>query len=453
MQPNRADSLDSVDPGWAWSPYVPTDDRPWDALQASHLLRRAGFGPNWSQLQEALSAGPQTTVASLLAGGELTKTFYRDSRQMLEPLLATGNMANLPAWWLHTMLHSPHPLLEKMTLFWHGHFATSAAKVNSVHLMADQNRLLRRHALGSFRSLLTESARDPAMLIWLDSATNHKTRPNENYAREVMELFCLGIGQYSERDIKEAARAFTGWEVRRERFYFNASQHDRGLKRVLGQQGNFDGDGVIGILLDQPAAARFIVRKLFRYLVSDVAVPSDALLEPLVKQFARDYDIAGLLETMLGSNLFFSPHAIGQKVKSPVELAVGLLHALERTTNMLSLAAELRRLGQGLFYPPNVKGWHGGADWINSATLLGRANLVALLVADDGGASIGRLIVRHAPRSLEDQVQWLLGLVVAIELPPAVRVELVRIARQAADSDRWTRVVQGIAALPEFQLV
>jgi hypothetical protein len=446
-------SLDSLDPAWAWSIFAPTEERPWSDSLAGHLLRRAGFGPKWSRLQVALTAGPQQTVAALLAGGESTEGFYQQSEQLLEPLLATGDLGSLPAWWLHTMLHSPHPLLEKVTLFWHGHFATSAAKVTSAPLMARQNALLRRHALGSFRTLLVESAKDPAMLLWLDSATNHKTRPNENYAREVMELFCLGLGQYSEPDVKEAARAFTGWEVRREQFYFNAAQHDRGLKTVLGRQGNFEGDALIGILLDRPAAARFIVRKLFRFFVSDVAQPSDALLAPLVEEFASGYDIRRLLQTILASNLFFSPHAMGQKIKSPVELAIGLLHALESETNMVALSKSLRDLGQGLFFPPNVKGWDGGADWINSASLLGRANLVAALVAGpERQAAIHELVERNSNGDIENQIRWLLKLLVATDVPQAAIDELNRIA-MAKPSNRWSNVVQAIAALPEFQLV
>jgi uncharacterized protein (DUF1800 family) len=452
-----------LDPAWAWSSYVPDASRPWTAELAAHLWRRAAFAPNAQQLQEAVAAGPAETLERLLNGGPDTEAFYKESKSTVGPLLASGNIQNLPAWWLYQMLHTPHPLLEKTTLFWHGHFATSAAKVDKVDLMHRQNALLRRHALSRFGPLLHEAAKDVAMLLWLDSATNHKLQPNENFAREVMELFSLGLGNYTERDIKGAARAFTGWEVRRGQFLFNRPQHDLGEKTVLGRTAKFDGDQIIDLLLEQPATGRFIVRKLLRFFVSDTAELSDRLVEPLAREFREhNYDMPWLLRRMLGSNLFFSPHALRQKVKSPIDLAIGLLRSLEGTANLYALADDLRDLGHGVFFPPNVKGWDGGVEWINSASLLSRANLVWNLVSGTDGRYKKKVpLVELAARAGGDSNQnarWFADLLLAQRLPDEVYVQLAAVASGTGDASvdehrRLARLVQAIATLPEFQLM
>jgi uncharacterized protein (DUF1800 family) len=231
--------LAKVDPAWAWSPYEPDTRQPWDRARAAHLYRRAGFAANWQQLDEAVQQEPAAIVRQLLAAGAKGNDFKLEMEQLGKTILASGNPQSLSAWWLYWMLHTPDQCGEKATLFWHGHFATSAAKVTSARLMLAQNDLLRRHALGNFVELVQAVSRDPAMLIYLDSATNRKLRPNENYARELMELFCLGPGNYTERDIQEIARSFTGWEVRDEKFRFNPYQHDRGQKSLLGANWRF----------------------------------------------------------------------------------------------------------------------------------------------------------------------------------------------------------------------
>lgn len=453
-------SLAEIDPAWAWNPYDAVET-PWTRELAAHLFRRAGFGASWSQLEQATADGCPLTVERLLAGEAGSQEFYDGANRSVAALLASDNVANLAAWWLHAMLHSPHPLQEKMTLFWHGHFATSAAKVTDARMMFAQHALLRKHALGHFAPLLDETSKDPAMLVWLDSTTNHKMHPNENFAREVMELFCLGRGHYSEHDIKEAARAFTGWELRQETFRFNRYQHDEGEKHVLGHAGAWTGDDILKILLEEPATAQFLVRKLFRYLVSETEEPTDALLEPLAAGFRQhDYDIRWLLKTILSSKLFYSPLAVRQRIKSPVEFAIGLLRAIESPVNAYALADDLRELGQAVFYPPNVKGWDGGAAWINSATLVGRANLVWSLLSDRGG--------RYKTRPALDRLAALSGaeepaavsrrtaeLLLACPLPDAVYVQLAAIA--AGDDEqnrpqRLARLVQAVATLPEYQL-
>ena len=277
-----------------------------------------------------------------------------------------GNEAALQDWWLHRMIHTTHPLREKMTLFWHNHFATSIVKVRQPALMLQQNVLIRKHALGKFGPFLLEMSRDPAMLVWLDSNSNVKGKPNENYAREVMELFTLGVGHYTEKDIREAARAFTGWHTDGRKFAFNRSRHDDGTKTVLGQTGDWDGGDVVRIVLEQPAAARFLVRKLYRYFISEGGRPPDAPARAAGRPF-RDsgYDIADLVGTMLRSRLFFSDHAFRQRIKSPVEYVVGMLRGLEAKAAPSPEYVPPQQprlmdgLGQALFAPPNVKGWAG----------------------------------------------------------------------------------------------
>ena len=455
----NANPLTSIEPAWAWAAYQPDGTKPWTRELAAHLYRRAGFAATWPQLEEAVAVGCQATVERLMTAGPQTEQFYLEAARSAESLLGTNDAQQLAAWWLYVLIHSPHPLLERLTLFWHGHFATSAAKVTDVRMMYAQNSLLRKHALGSFRALLDAASKDPAMLVWLDSTTNHKAHPNENFAREVMELFCLGIGNYSEHDIKEAARAFTGWELRQNEFRFNRYQHDAGQKAVLGQTGAWTGDDVLRILLEQPAAGHFLVRKLFRWLVSETAHPPAALIEPLAAGLRQhDYDLAWLVRTVLSSNLFFSPHAVRQRIKGPVELAIGLLRSLESSANTVALQEDLRKLGQAVFFPPNVKGWDGGTAWINSSTLVGRANLIWAIAGGDG-----RMKARVLPEKLTalpgvDQpaarVGRLVDLLLACPLPDAVQVQLVSVASAAdgGERQRSARLIHAIATLPEYQL-
>lgn len=280
----------------------------------------------------------------------------------------------LQSWWLAEMLATRAPIGEKMTLFWHNHFVSSVQKVRSPPLLYRQNVLLRDHALANFGDLLHVVARDPAMLIYLDNANSRRGQPNENFAREVMELFTLGEGSYSEQDVKEAARAFTGWSIDPDtgKFLLRPSAHDDEAKTVLGRSGNYDGDAVLDILLAQPQTAEFIVRKLWREFVSS---DPDAAEVTRIARIFRDsrYDIRTALRALLVSDAFYAPGNRGALIKSPIELVVGTLRQFNFTTgDVMPFVVIANQLGQRLFAPPNVKGWPGGEAWINSATLLGR---------------------------------------------------------------------------------
>ncbi len=249
--------IGGVDPAWAWQPYRPTDDHPWDHRLASHLYRRAAFGVNVATLDAATHRDCGEIVDELfgaspdaLKGDEAAMSI---ANSLAEATLARNDPKRLAAAWVYRMVTTPRPLREKATLFWHGHFATSADKVDDAKLMWRQNQLIREHALGDFSALTQAVAKDPAMLIYLDSAINRKAHPNENFARELMELFCLGEGNYTETDVQELARCFTGWEIKNERFRKNRYQQDAGSKRLLGQSGEMDGEQAIDVVLRQPA--------------------------------------------------------------------------------------------------------------------------------------------------------------------------------------------------------
>ena len=250
---------------------------------------------------------------------------------MARSIADTNNGVQLRAWWLYRMLYSPHPLQEKLTLFWHNHFATSNAKVQNAGFMLGQYELMRQHALGNFAALLREMSKDPAMLVWLDGRDSKKGNPNENYGRELMELFSLGIGNYTEKDIREAARAFTGWEIQGTEAVFNAAQHDDGDKTVLGQTGNWKGDDIVRICLEQKSAPGFIVAQAVPLPHQRRrSPPTPELLEPLAEQFRKsDYDFGALVKTVLSSNLFFSETAYRKRIKSPVDFALGIVRGLE----------------------------------------------------------------------------------------------------------------------------
>jgi uncharacterized protein (DUF1800 family) len=381
------------------------------------------------------------------------------------------------------MLQGRHPLREKMTLFWHNHFATSIAKVISPGLMFRQNVLLREHALGKFGPFLQAVSKDGAMLFWLDSNSNVKSHPNENYARELMELFSLGVGNYTEKDVRQAARAFTGWHTDGSGFKFDPASHDDAPKTVLGQTGPWDGGDVVRIVLEQPAAARFLVRKLYRFLISENAAPPDALLEPLCASFRKsDYDVGRLVRTMLASRLFYSDHAFRQRVKGPVEYVLGAVQAVYRRypegeadyrpLPQQMLVGRLAAMGQPLFAPPNVKGWPGGRSWLNTSTMLERDNFAEALATGTLWAYPAAASDEPTPPRALDPARLLqeervsrpeevVGALVDLYLPGGVRPEArAKLVAFVADGkpvgpalDRRVReAVQAILTTAEYQL-
>jgi uncharacterized protein (DUF1800 family) len=465
-----AEDIKKIDPSWAWAAYRPSMEAPWDVRRVGHLYRRAGFGATSPDLEAGLKNGPEKTLQALLVGGPGLDDFDRRMKPLADVIGRTNNAVQLRSWWLTRMLYSPHPLQEKITLFWHNHFATSNTKVQNATAMLRQYDLLRKHGLGSFAELLREMSYDPAMLVWLDGQGSRKGNPNENYARELMELFSLGIGNYTEKDIREAARAFTGWELSGGEPVFRKGQHDDGDKTVLGRTGKWRPDDIVRICLEQRSGPYFIVGKLYRFLVSETP-PSKELLDPLVVEFVRSkHDTSALVRTILSSNLFFSEHAYRTKVKSPIDFALGIVKALEGRIGTTALAAALEQLGQNVFNPPSVKGWDGGPAWLNGQTLLYRQNL-ALAFSSTEDARFGTridpaaLARKYHRKTDEELVDFFLRLFLQGDVPAAARERLLAYrkksgtqrvpvywTKQDAADQRVRALCHLVLSMPEFQL-
>ena len=375
-------------------------------LKNQHLLWRAGFGPMaenaaeldtlsqkdlWKLLLKTSASKPEKiNVSQNLIDGffkgvkdladmqkrELTK----EQRKQLQEQ-SKEDLKNLNIRWLEEMINSEAQLREKMSLFWHGHFA---CRVINSYFQQELLQVIRENALGSFKDLLRAVSKSASMLQFLNNQQNRKQHPNENFAREVMELFTMGRGNYTENDIKEAARAFTGWGFNFQgEFVFRANVHDDGSKTVLGKTGNFKGDDIIDILLQQKQTARFITRKIYKYMVNDVV--DDAKVDWLSSRFYQnDYDIKKLLEDIFTSDWFYDQKNTGVKIKSPVELLAGIrrLLPMEMENDQAQLLFQ-RTLGQILFYPPNVAGWPGGKNWIDSSSLMLRLRIPQIITANE----------------------------------------------------------------------
>ena len=359
---------------------------------ARHLLARTGFGPTAAAIATHAPLDRETAVARVLATARTSAATAPPpallSTDPLRPVNEQSSEAErrafrqqqiregiaLRGWWMGEMLATDSPVTERMTLFWHSHFASSQQKVRVARLMYRQNVTLRAHALGDFGALLHAASKDAAMLLYLDGVRNRRGAPNENFAREVMELFTLGEGHYTERDVKEAARAFTGWSLERGTgtFVFRRLLHDPGEKTVLGRTGRFDGDEMLDLLLARPETAEYVVAKLWREFVSPEPDPVE--VRRIAGEFRRSgYRIPVALSGLLATDAFWAPVNRGVLVKSPVELVVGTLASLDLAPgDMTPFALASAGMGQNLFSPPNVKGWPGGEAWIDTSTLLAR---------------------------------------------------------------------------------
>ena len=413
-------------PPAAWtgdlSPITPAD---WTRERAAHLIERAGFGETPEEIARLVALGPERAVDQLVnfetidnsqlqpfdesgvwdAGmdpfppsrAEAVRIAYERGQALgvkvlpsgtprrLQPIVDKffyGLFANsietqrLGLWWANRMLRTRRPLEEKLTLFWHGHFATGQNKVRDYRMMLRQNEMLRSRGAGAFRELLVGILTDPAMLVYLDNGENVKTHPNENFGRELLELFTMGVGNYTERDVREAARAFTGWTNDVLVFRFDAAQHDDGVKTFLGRTGPFNGEDIVDIILAQPQTAEFIAAKVYRYFVRE------EISEPVRRELGRTfresgYQVRPLLRRIFLSKDFYSAPSYATQIKSPVHLVVSTYKkmGLREVPTIPDFGRMTASLGQSLFDPPNVAGWSGGRTWITPATLLNRGNL------------------------------------------------------------------------------
>ena len=448
------------------------------ALMA-HLMRRAGFGARREELEAYVAQGYEATVEQLLHPGDdgyldkdIIDRYYidiDDSRQ--------ADSTN--AWWLYRMINTRHPLEEKMALFWHGLFATAYEKIENGRAVHSQIEMFRQHSLGNLRTLLLALSQDPAMIIWLDNNTNHKDAPNENYGRELLELFSMGVGNYSEEDVKECTRAFTGWTISNFiprypwgafplGFEYRPEDHDDSEKTFLGERGRFNGEDIVDIVVRQPATGRFIAGKLYHFFVSDNPAPQEAIDTLAEAYFRSDGDIREVMQELLLSDFF--KEARFAKVKAPIELVAGVLRLVqdfqEPKPGLVETVWESKYMGQELLNPPTVEGWHTGKEWIDSGSLVNRVNFAADQVGnlDHPGIRdiVGRIVAQGVQLSPEDLVDSCLDLVGPLEVGDETRQALVDKARQGDGASvgpetpeelaqRAAQMLQIIVATREFQ--
>ena len=460
------------------------------ALMA-HLLRRAGFGARRDELDRYCAQGYEATMEELLhpeqvpeLDEDIIRRYHVDQNSLM--LIESSQ-----AYWLYRIINTQRPLEEKMALFWHGLFATAYGKLNHAKAVVDQTSTFRRHGLGNFRTLLLELSRDPAMIFWLDNKDNHRGAPNENYGRELLELFSLGIGNYSEDDVKACARAFSGWtinnaaymSVRASRdsiwphgrldwqFVYLPEDHDDSPKTFLGHTGRFNGEDIIDIILQQPATAWFVARKLYEFFVSDT--PDESAIQVLADEFQEaNGDIRRVMRALFLSDFFQSAKARLARVKSPTELVAGTArlagsHQFPEWTTV-NLAMDVNFMGQEILNPPTVEGWHTGTEWIDTGNLVERINSAALEIGDATRPAVRAIIqrLRAGGEVLppEEFVQGCLDSLGQFEISEGTRAHLVQHARKLGDlkfdredllacsEQRVGEMLQLIVATREYQL-
>jgi uncharacterized protein (DUF1800 family) len=349
-------------------PFVPDDRCSFDQRAAAHLLRRTGFGAPPAVVEKAVAEGLEATVDGLFEPASDEEADYQRTFAALQSgLVDLSDIGYVQGWWVWRMLSTRVPLVEKLTLFWHGHFATSIHKVEDAYLVHRQIETLRRLGFGSFRDLVLSVARDPAMLVYLDGESSDQEHPNENFARELMELFTCGIGNYTEKDVLEAARAFTGWHREVAEFVFNADAHDGGRKEFLAHAGRFNGTDIVDLLMQQPATPRRIAERLLRFFATPE--PTAEVVDEAARVLDRtQMNIKWFLRELFLSDYFYSKACLRKRLSSPAEYTVGTARTLGVRVSGIELKDHMSAMGQELFAPPNVKGWDGERTWINSRT-------------------------------------------------------------------------------------
>lgn len=491
---------------------APIKSKDWGYDHARHLLNRAGFGGSPAQIATLVSWGPEKSVEHLLnpdkipfdevkatafdhdimrpvsgeERGEIAMARRKGDEEAVTRLRARRQeaerddrrqMRDIQHWWLKRMIETPRPLEEKMTLFWHGHFATSYRTIEDSYHMFVQNQLFRKHAVGSYAKLMFEIIRDPAMLKYLNNDDSRKDKPNENLAREIMELFSLGVGNYTEKDIKEGARALTGYTFDDDEFVFKRTNHDSGVKQILGARGALDGDEFVKAILARPACARHMTRKLYRYFVLDYPTgnkPMDAaaagVLTSLESTFISSrYEVKPLLRRLFLSEHFYQPRIMNEQIKSPTQLVVGGVRSLNTPARDLGVLADaMNMMGQNIFFPPSVKGWDGGRSWINTATMYIRQNILCFLLTGRTPSGFDPLAKQETfdPMPLLDQMglssssppeeiaDGVLRFAIGRSEPHnrAILVDILRRSGTNVTSDTLTQMFLLVTAMPEYQL-
>jgi uncharacterized protein (DUF1800 family) len=432
-------------------PWQPSASEPFDLKRAGHLLRRAGFAGSL-RLRERLVREGIDAALQLVAPEDRSDS---PADALLRDVVALAEIERVRAWRVWRCLQDEHPLRERMSLFWHHHFATSNRKLQDPRAMALQQATFDALGLGGFDELLVAVCRDPAMLRWLDNDTNVARKPNENFARELFELFTLGRGNYTEQDIREAARAFTGCHVRDGQFHFAGWLHDAGTKQLFGSSGTFSGEDVARLCAGRAESAAFLARKWLCWFVHPEPQPDEvAALARCYREQERH--VGRTLRVLLRSELFFSSRAFRSKVKSPADFVIGLVRGLNCRAAPTELARAMGRMGELWLEPPSVEGWQGERAWLNTATWLQRANFAAELL----GGRLGKLQPRPADllvdlQSPQARADAALDLLLDGEVSAGSRERLLVFARGPAAQGEGgaAALLHAATALPEYQLL
>jgi len=460
------------------------------ALMA-HLMRRAGFGATYEELEECLEDGYESTVERLLHPEQapawddsLFRRYHVDQNSLM--LIESSQ-----SYWLYRMINSKRPLEEKIALFWHGLFATAYGKLNHAKAVVNQTNTFRRHGLGTFRNILSELSRDPAMIFWLDNKDNHKDAPNENYGRELLELFSMGIGTYTEDDVKAAARAFTGWTIANQdymsvrasrdsiwphgrldwQFAYRPEDHDDSPKTFLHQTGRFNGEDILDIICGHPASSWFLAGKLYGFFVSDQ--PDETATQIIAEDLRKTGgDVRSAMRAIFMSEFFRAEEVRYGKVKSPAEIVAGVAHLAGAFSspqwNIVNLALDANFMGQEILNPPTVEGWHTGTEWLDTGTLMERVNSAAQMMGNPAQPGVRNVIRRlrehgleYAPEELVDACLALAG---ALDVAEPTRRELIDFAAEqgslsldspfSADcaEQRVADLMQMIVSTKEYQM-
>ena len=467
-----------------------------DTALMAHLLRRAGFGASRNELEEYIAMGYDGAVEALLNPSDpgnmpddLIRRYHVEQSELRD-------LAGSAAYWMYRMISTSCPMEEKIALFWHGLFATGYAKLNQARSLLNQVDMFRRSGLGSFEDLLVELSKDPAMIVWLDNNENHGSAINENYGRELLELFSMGIGNYTEDDIKECSRAFTGWTLGNAKymavraakdsiwpygriawhFDYRDEDHDAGEKTFLGETGKFNGEDIIAIIAKQESTARFVATRLFQFFAADEITEDGekAIQEMIASYFSSGYQIRAMLRTLFHTDYFKSDEARFARVKGPVEMVVGAIRMSGNYQNpalgIEKVSDTMLYMGQGLLQPPTVEGWHEGSEWIDSGALVERVNFAARELSDVTSPGVRSIIDRlqagadHGvlePSDLADRCLDLLG---PIEVSDETHSVLVQYANRHGSLDlndhkpgdeaeqRVGNMLRLVAATREYQL-
>ncbi len=428
-------------------------------IDVAHLLRRAGFGAKPDETLAAAKQGREATALNLIAYDQIPETAPAPPASISDS--KSRNPDDLAAWWLARMITTQRPLQEKLTLFWHGHFATAISKVGQPGFMFAQNETLRANALGRFDDLLAAVYKDPAMLIWLDGQRNIKGAPNENWGREVMELFTLGTGNYTEDDVHACAAAFTGWRIGVDgQAMFAPRLHDDSTKTLLGLTGTWGSDDAVRILAAHPATGRFLATKLWKFFASDS--PPQTAIDRIAQSYVDSgHSIRAMITTLFTMPEFYAVSVRAGHVKSPVEFIVGAVRQLQlQQVDTRTFPLYLSLLGQELFNPPNVGGWPGGTNWISAATMLNRFNFASHLTGDAPGSTSlvdGNALAQASGADTTQQLMFYVVNALGLQLSPATSAALMNFLGRGSvsniDADVKVRGLVHLAlASPEFQL-